>query len=60
MKKLMDRFNDMLDRVAKKFPHVRYVNLRPLLPAEKKVWANELHPKPPGFKLAAEAIAKVI
>lgn len=60
MKKLMDRFNDMLARVAAKFPHVRYVDLRGLLPAEKKVWANELHPKPPGFKLAAEAIARVI
>jgi lysophospholipase L1-like esterase len=60
MKKLMDRFNVMLDRVAKMFTHVTYVDLRKLLPAEKKFWANELHPKPPGFKLAAEAIAKVL
>lgn len=60
MKKLIDRFNIMLARVAAMFPHVRYVNLRTLLPADKKLWANELHPKPPGFRLAAEAIAKVI
>ena len=60
MKKLMDRFNAMLVRVAGMFGHVRYANLRPLLPAEKKFWANELHPKPAGFKLAAEAIAALI
>ena len=60
MKVLMDRFNTMLQRVAGMFPHVKYVDLRALLPAEKKLWANELHPKPPGFKLAAEAFAKVL
>jgi hypothetical protein len=60
MKKLMDRFNLMLQRVAAMFTHVKYVDLRPLLPAQKKHWANELHPKPPGFKAAAEAIAAVI
>jgi hypothetical protein len=50
MKRLIDRFNDMVERVAALFPHTRYVNLRPLLPAEKKHWANELHPKPPGCR----------
>ncbi|HEY0372391.1 MAG TPA: SGNH/GDSL hydrolase family protein [Thermoanaerobaculia bacterium] len=60
MKKLIDRFNDMIKRVAAEFPHVRYVDLRPLLPAEKTLWANEIHPKPPGFRAAAEAIAGVI
>ena len=60
MKKLMDRFNAMLQRVAGEFGHVKYVDLRKLLPSEKKLWANELHPKPPGFKLAAEAIAAVL
>jgi len=60
MKKLMDRFNAMLQRVEGMFGHVKYVDLRKLLPSEKKLWANELHPKPPGFKLAAEAIAAVL
>lgn len=60
MKKLMDRFNAMLQRVEGMFGHVKYVDLRKLLPSEKKLWANELHPKPPGFKLAADAIAAVL
>jgi len=60
MKKLMDRFNVMLQRVEGMFGHVKYVDLRSVLPSQKKLWANELHPKPPGFKLAAEAIAAVL
>lgn len=60
MKKLMDRFNVMLQRVEGMFGHVKYVDLRKLLPSEKKLWANELHPKPPGFKLAADAIAAIL
>ena len=60
MKVLIDRFNDMVKRVAAQFAHVKYVDLRPVLPAQKRVWANEIHPKPPGFRAAAEAIAAAL
>lgn len=60
MKKLMDRFNAMLQRVEGMFGHVKYVDLRTVLPAQKRLWANELHPKPAGFRLAAEAISGAI
>ncbi len=60
MKKLMDRFNKMLRGVAGQFAHVTYVDLRPVLPATKKLWANELHPKEQGFKLAAEKLAALL
>jgi len=60
MKTLMDRFNDMLDRVAGQFAHVTYIDLRAVLPATKTLWANELHPKERGFKLAAEKFAALL
>ena len=60
MRTLMDRFNAMLQGVANDFAHVRYVNLRGILPATKTLWANELHPKPNGFKLAAKELEKAI
>lgn len=60
MRTLMDRFNTMLQGVANDFGHVRYVNLRGILPATKTLWANELHPKPNGFKLAAKELEKAI
>jgi hypothetical protein len=60
MKKLMNRFNTMLEGVASQFGHVQYVNLRTVLPATKTLWANELHPKEKGFKLAAEKFAALL
>jgi hypothetical protein len=60
MKELMKRFNKMLEGVAAQFSHVTYVDLRPVLPATKKWWANELHPKEQGFKLAAEKLAALL
>ena len=60
MRSLMDRFNNMLKGVAKEFEHVHYVDLRGLLPAEKALWANELHPKEKGFRLAAKEFEKAI
>lgn len=60
MKKLMDRFNTMLQTVTGQFQHVKYVNLRTVLPATKSLWANELHPKEQGFKLAAEKFAALL
>jgi hypothetical protein len=60
MRTIMDRFNVMLEGVAGEFAHVRYVNLRTLLPATKTLWANELHPKETGFKLAAKEVEKAI
>ena len=60
MRTLIDRFNKMLEGVAAEFAHVRYVNLRPILPATKSLWANELHPKESGFRLAAQEFEKAI
>ncbi|HEX8153462.1 MAG TPA: SGNH/GDSL hydrolase family protein [Thermoanaerobaculia bacterium] len=60
MKVLMKRFNDMLVSVAAQFKHVKYVDLRKVLPADKKLWANELHPKEAGFKLAAQELEKAL
>jgi hypothetical protein len=60
MHALMDRFNNMVKSVAADFDHVRYVDLRNVLPATKTLWANELHPKETGFKLAAKEIQNAI
>jgi hypothetical protein len=60
MHTLMDRFNTMVKSVAADFDHVRYVDLRTVLPATKTLWANELHPKETGFKLAAKEIQNAI
>jgi hypothetical protein len=60
MHTLMDRFNNMVKSVAADFDHVRYVDLRNVLPATKTLWANELHPKETGFKLAANEIQNAI
>ncbi|HKR66783.1 MAG TPA: SGNH/GDSL hydrolase family protein [Thermoanaerobaculia bacterium] len=60
MQTLMDRFNAMVKGVAAEFAHVRYVDLRNVLPATKSLWANELHPKEAGFKLAAKEFEKAI
>lgn len=60
MRTLMDRFNVMLQGVAAEFEHVRYVNLRDVLPPARTLWANELHPKESGFRLAARELEKAI
>jgi len=65
MRHLIDRFNAVLVEVSAMpgFTHVRYVDLRPTLPAGKgykKLWANELHPTPRGFALVAGKIAAAI
>jgi hypothetical protein len=44
----------------RQFGHVKYVNLRTVLPATKNLWANELHPKEQGFKLAAKNLAALL
>lgn len=62
---LLDRFNAMVKSVAAdvRFPHVRYVDLRGLLPNGsnyKDWWGNELHPTTQGFKAVAARFAQVI
>lgn len=62
---LIDRFNAMVKGVAAdaRFPHVRYVDLRGLLPNGanyKDWWGNELHPTTKGFKAVADRFAQVI
>jgi hypothetical protein len=65
VKKLIDRFNDMLKVVAglPDFSHVRYIDLRNTLSSGKdykKDWANELHPTAAGFIRVTDRFAKVI
>ena len=48
---LIDRYTDELKRLAEKYPRVEVVDTRGTLSAED--WANELHPKPSGFKKIA-------
>lgn len=60
---LIDRFNSMVKSVAAQFPHVHYVDLRPILRNDsqyRKSWGNELHPTQNGFSLVADEFAKVI
>jgi hypothetical protein len=62
---LIDRFNDMIKSVAadKRFPHVRYVDLRGTLPtgaSYQEWWGNELHPTKKGFKAVAQRFADAI
>jgi hypothetical protein len=62
---LIDRFNDMIERVSRdrRFPHVRYVDLRGTLPAGANYtrwWGNELHPTRKGFRAVAQRIARAI
>ncbi|RZK61596.1 MAG: hypothetical protein EOO59_04670 [Hymenobacter sp.] len=66
VKDLIDRFNEMLARVAA-LPafasHVRYVDLRGTLPTGadyREWWSNELHPSPGGFARVAERFAQVL
>ena len=62
---LIDRFNDMIKSVAadRRFPHVRYVDLRGTLPTGVNYdewWGNELHPTKKGFKAVAQRFAEAI
>lgn len=64
VKKLIDRFNDMLKGVAAtaELSHVKYVDLRGVLPSGpaeyKRWWANELHPTDRGFRAVAGEFVK--
>lgn len=65
MRSLIDRFNDMLLKVAalKEFKHVICLDLRGTLAAGagyKKDWANELHPSNGGFAKVARKFAAAI
>ena len=55
----------MIKSVAadKRFPHVRYVDLRGTLPTGANYdqgWGNELHPTKKGFKAVAQRFAEAI
>jgi hypothetical protein len=63
--RLIDRFNAMVASVArdKRFPHVRYVDLRGTLPngaSYAQWWGNELHPTKKGFRAVAQKLADAI
>lgn len=61
---LIDRFNAMLARLAAmpEFAHLRHVDLRGSLPAERhrEWWADELHPSRKGFRKVASAFADAL
>ena len=62
---IMDRFNEMLSRIAGSppFAHVRYLDLRKTLssgPNYQDWWANELHPNEKGFAAVAKKFAAAI
>lgn len=62
-KALIDRFNTMLGKVAAKFAHVHYVDLRQTLSSGadyKEWWDNELHPTKQGFAQVANRFAAVL
>ena len=63
MRALIDRFNQMVKRVADGFAHVRFVDLRGTLPGGSTYqdwWANELHPTQKGFEAVAARFATAI
>jgi lysophospholipase L1-like esterase len=64
IKALIDRFNTMLEGVARDHNHVRYLNLRRTLSIpggdHKDLWGNEFHPTEKGFELIAAKFARVI
>jgi hypothetical protein len=65
MNALIDRFNAMVQGVASlsAFAHVKYVDLRPVLPNapnHKRFWANELHPTDRGFRAVAAEFVKAL
>ena len=62
---LIDRFNKMLENLTgiKPFAHVRYIDLRNMLPTGanyKEWWANELHPTEEGFQKVAKKFANTL
>jgi lysophospholipase L1-like esterase len=62
---IIDRFNEMLDRLAGKppFSHVRYLDLRQTLSTGSNYrdwWANELHPTPKGFEAVTKKFAAIV
>jgi hypothetical protein len=65
---LIDKFNDMVKGLRANFGHVIYVDLRPVLSADrdyKQYWENELHPTidgvfKEGFNLVTRRIAAAI
>ena len=65
LRKLIDRFNEMLEAVTARpeFQHVVYLNLRGTLTdgaGYEKLWGNELHPTREGFRRVAGRVAEAI
>jgi lysophospholipase L1-like esterase len=61
VRRLIDRFNTMIGRVAAAYPNVHHVNLTGTLAKAygndyKTYWNNELHPRENGFDLLAKLI----
>lgn len=55
---LIDRLNELTERVCETNPRARYADLRGTVPANQ--WNDELHPKSAGFAKAAAALKKVL
>jgi lysophospholipase L1-like esterase len=65
LRKLIDRYNAMMEDVASSLPKVHYVNLRDILTGDptqayKKDWNDELHPTRSGFRRVADEFEKVL
>ncbi|MDH5476401.1 MAG: hypothetical protein OEX22_11965 [Cyclobacteriaceae bacterium] len=53
LKKMIDRFNEMLIEIDKEHPHFHHIDLRGNFPNDKQ-WHNEIHLKSAGFKTVAK------
>jgi hypothetical protein len=50
---LIDQFTVLLSELASQFPRIHLIDARKSLPNQNS-WHNEIHPKPPGFKLITQ------
>lgn len=60
IKIVMDRFNETIRDLSKKYNNVHFIDLRGVVNQDEKYWHDEIHPNDRGFKLVAEKfIAKL-
>lgn len=58
IKYIVDIFNDMLHRLADKYPQLRYIDVRGTVPDNR--WYDEIHPTSAGFQDVAVKFMQVI
>ena len=57
-KMMMDRFNTAMETAARRYGHVRFLDLRGTVGAGR--WHDELHPTDPGYRDVGETFARAI